>query len=128
MNIVAKPYATAFIELARNKPEVLCVSADLTSSCEVDTFRDQFPERFFSMGLTEQNMLSLCGGLALEGFRPFIHTFSVFMYRRAYDQIVNSIAYSNRSRSHAPRGNALFDALRRRTGRRASGKTFLRRA
>lgn len=96
MNIITKPYATAFIEFARNKPKVLCVSADLTSSCEVDTFRDQFPERFFSMGMTEQNMLSLCGGLALEGFRPFIHTFSVFIYRRAYDQLVNSIAYSNR--------------------------------
>lgn len=97
MNIVAKPYVKAFIEFARNKPEVLCVSADLTSSCEVDTFRDQFPDRFFSMGMTEQNMLSVCGGLAMEGFRPFIHTFSVFIYRRAYDQLVNSIAYSNRN-------------------------------
>jgi transketolase len=48
------------------------------------------------MGMTEQNMLSFCGGLALEGFRPFIHTFSVFLYRRPYDQLVNSIAYSNR--------------------------------
>jgi transketolase len=96
MNLVAKPYARTFIEFARNKSEVLCISADLTSSCEVDGFRDQFPERFFSMGMTEQNMLSLCGGLALEGFRPFIHTFSVFIYRRAYDQLVNSIAYSNR--------------------------------
>ncbi len=96
MNIAAKPYAKAFVDFARNKPEVLCVSADLTSSCEVDTFRDQFPERFFSMGLTEQNMLSVCGGLAMEGFRPFVHTFSVFLYRRPYDQLVNSIAYSNR--------------------------------
>lgn len=96
MNIVTKPYAQAFIDFARNKPEVLCISADLTSSCEVGTFLDQFPERFFSMGMAEQNMLSVCGGLAMEGFRPFVHTFSVFLYRRAYDQLVNSIAYSNR--------------------------------
>jgi transketolase len=96
MNLVTKPYARAFLEFARNKPEVLCVSADLTSSCEIDGFRDQFPERFFSMGMAEQNMLSVCGGLALEGYRPFVHSFGVFLYRRPLDQLVNSIAYSNR--------------------------------
>lgn len=96
MTLINKPYAKAFIEFARAKPAVLCISADLTSSCEVDGFRDQFPERFFSMGMTEQNMLSVCGGLALEGFRPFVHTFAVFLYRRPFDQLVNSIAYPNR--------------------------------
>ncbi|MCP4655615.1 MAG: transketolase [bacterium] len=96
MDLVAKPYAEAFIQFARHRPEVLCVSADLTSSCEIDAFRDRFPERFLSMGMTEQNMLSLCGGLAMEGFRPFVHTFGVFLYRRPYDQLVGSIAYSNR--------------------------------
>ncbi len=96
MNLVTKPYVKAFIEFARNKPEVLCISADLTSSCEVDIFRDQFPDKFYSMGMAEQNMLSVCGGLAMEGFRPFIHTFSVFLYRRPLDQIVCSIAYPNR--------------------------------
>ncbi len=97
MNFVTKPYAHAFIQFASSRPQVLCVSADLTSSCEVDGFRDQFPERFFSMGMTEQTMLSFCGGLSMEGFRPFIHTFSVFLYRRPFDQLINSIAYSNRS-------------------------------
>lgn len=96
MDLVSKPYAQAFIEFARHKPQVLCISADLTSSCEIDSFRDQFPERFFSMGMTEQHTLSFCSGLALEGFRPFFHTFSVFLYRRPYDQLINSIAYSNR--------------------------------
>ncbi len=46
--------------------------------------------------MAEQNMLSFAGGLAMQGFRPFIHTFSVFLYRRPYDQLINSIAYSNR--------------------------------
>lgn len=96
MNLIDKPYAEAFLEFARDQPRVLCVSADLTSSCEVDGFRDRFPERFLSMGMTEQNMLSVCGGLALEGFRPFVHTFAVFLYRRPFDQLVNSIAYPNR--------------------------------
>ena len=95
MNIVTKPYVNAFINFAQHKPEVLCLSADLTSSCEIDQFREQFPERFFSMGMTEQHTLSFCGGLAMEGFRPFFHTFSVFLYRRPYDQLINSIAYSN---------------------------------
>jgi transketolase len=97
MEIVSKPYAQAFMNFAQDKPEVLCVSADLTSSCEVDKFRDRFPQRFLSMGMTEQHMLSFCGGLAMEGFRPFIHTFSVFLYRRPYDQLINSVAYSNRN-------------------------------
>jgi transketolase len=96
MNIVTKPYVNAFINFSQNKPEVLCLSADLTSSCEVDQFRDRFPERFFSMGMTEQHTLSFCGGLAMEGFRPFFHTFSVFLYRRPFDQLLNSVAYSNR--------------------------------
>jgi len=96
MQIVTKPYATAFLNFAQARPDVLCLTADLTSSCEVDGFRDRYPERFFSMGMTEQNLLSFSSGLAMEGFRPFIHTFSVFLYRRPYDQLVNSIAYPNR--------------------------------
>lgn len=96
MQIVTKPYATAFLNFAQTRPDVLCLTADLTSSCEVDSFRDRCPERFFSMGMTEQNLLSFSSGLAMEGFRPFIHTFSVFLYRRPYDQLVNSIAYPNR--------------------------------
>lgn len=96
MNLVTKPYMQAFINFAKTRPEVLCVTADLTSSCEVDQFRDQYPQQFLSFGMTEQNMLSASAGLADEGFRPFIHTFAVFIYRRPYDQLVNSIAYSNR--------------------------------
>ena len=96
VEIVNRPYAQAFEAFATARPEVLCLSADLTSSCEVDGFRDRHPEKFLSLGMAEQNMLSFAGGLAMQGFRPFIHTFSVFLYRRPYDQLINSIAYSNR--------------------------------
>ncbi len=96
VEIVNRPYARAFEAFATARPEVLCLSADLTSSCEVDGFRDRHPDQFLSLGMAEQNMLSFAGGLAMQGFRPFIHTFSVFLYRRPYDQLVNSIAYSNR--------------------------------
>ncbi|MDH5719427.1 MAG: transketolase [Spirochaetia bacterium] len=96
MKVVQKPYAKAFIDFAKDKKDVYCVTADLTSSCEVDTFRDQHPERFISLGMTEQNMVSFCSGLAMEGFWPFIHTFAVFLYRRVLDQIICSAAYPNR--------------------------------
>lgn len=96
VEIVNRPYAKAFEAFATARPEVLCLSADLTSSCEVDGFRDRHPGQFLSLGMAEQNMLSFAGGLAMQGFRPFIHTFAVFLYRRPYDQLINSIAYSNR--------------------------------
>jgi transketolase len=96
VEIVHRPYARAFETFAAARPDVLCLSADLTSSCEVDGFRDRHPDQFLSLGMAEQNMLSFAGGLAMQGFRPFIHTFSVFLYRRPYDQLINSIAYSNR--------------------------------
>ncbi len=95
MEIVAKVHAHNLVKWAQKRPEVLVLSADLTSSSEIDLFRDAYPKRFFSMGIAEQNMLSFAGGLAREGFKPFIHTFAVFIYRRAYDQIAMSVAYPN---------------------------------
>jgi transketolase len=71
------------------------MSADLSSSTEVDAFKQAYPDRFLSMGVAEQNMMSMAAGLAREGFIPMVHTFGVFIYRRAYDQIAMSIAYSN---------------------------------
>ncbi|NBN63177.1 transketolase family protein [Pannonibacter tanglangensis] len=96
MEMVNRPYAAAFESYAVKNPEVLCLSADLTSSCEIDGFRDRHPGQFLSMGMAEQNMLSFAGGLGLAGFRPFIHTFGVFLYRRPYDQLMASIAYPRR--------------------------------
>ena len=83
------------IRWAADKPEVLVLSADLTSSCEADGFRDAYPERFFSFGMAEQNMMGFAAGLAREGFFPYIHTFAVFVTRRPFDQVAMSIAYPN---------------------------------
>ncbi len=77
--------------------ETIVLSGDLTASCEIDGFRDKYPDRFISMGLAEQNMVSFAAGLAREGFVPHVHTFAVFMYRRALDQMEMSIAYPNLS-------------------------------
>jgi transketolase len=95
VEILQKVHARHLVEWAKDKPEVLVLSADLTSNTEVDLFRDAYPERFLSMGMTEQDMMSLAGGLAREGYFPLVHTFAVFIYRRALDQISMSIAYPN---------------------------------
>jgi transketolase len=95
VEVLSRVHARNLVEWAKDKPEVLVLSADLTSSTEADLFRASYPERFFSMGMAEQNMLSFAGGLAREGFVPHVHTFAVFVYRRAYDQLCASIAYPN---------------------------------
>jgi transketolase len=84
-----------FIDWCKDKPEVLVLTADLSNSCEVGKWRETYPERFFPMGMAEQNMMGMAAGLAREGFTPFIHTFAVFIYRRPYDQLAMSIAYPN---------------------------------
>jgi transketolase len=86
-------HARNLVEWARGRPEAVVLSGDLTTSCEVDTFRDAYPGRFFSMGLSEQNMIGFAAGMAREGYFPMVHTFAVFMYRRALDQIEMSLAY-----------------------------------
>ena len=95
MEILTRVHARNLVEWAREKSNIVVLSADLTSSTEIDLFKNTYPERFFSMGIAEQNMLSFAGGLAREGFIPLIHTFAVFIYRRAYDQIAMSVAYPN---------------------------------
>jgi transketolase len=93
--IVSKVHAKNLVKWAEGKPKVLVLSADLTSSTEIDLFREAYPDRFLSLGVAEQNMLSFAAGLAREGFIPLVHTFAVFIYRRAYDQIAMSVAYPN---------------------------------
>lgn len=95
MEILEKVHYNNLVKWAKDKKEILVLSADLTGSCEADGFRDAYPDRFISCGIAEQNMLSIAGGLAREGFIPFVHTFAVFIYRRAYDQIAMSVAYPN---------------------------------
>src|SRR5579875_1512950 len=90
---VLKPYGSALLELARARPEVVCLSADLTRQCEVDLFREAIPDRFFNIGMAEQNLMGIAGALARQGHIPFVHSFGVFCTRRAYDQVAMAIAY-----------------------------------
>ncbi len=93
MEMIKQVHERNLVAWAKDRPEVVVFSGDLTGSTEIALFKQTYPERFFSMGLGEQNMMSWAGGLAREGYVPFVHTFAVFMYRRAYDQIALSIAY-----------------------------------
>lgn len=95
MIVESRVHARRLVEWAHDKPNVVVFSADLTSSTEIDLFRDTYPDRFYSFGMTEQNMMSVAGGMAREGYFPFIHTFAVFLYRRALDQLTISVAYPN---------------------------------
>ena len=86
-------HARSLVAFGQQHEQAVVLSADLTSSTEADGFRDAFPERFVSVGMAEQNMLGIAGGLAREGFEPLVHDFAVFLYRRALDQLQMSMAY-----------------------------------
>jgi len=91
--IELKPYGAALLDLARERPEIVCLSGDLTRQCEVDLFRDEIPERFVHAGMAEANMMGMAAAMARSGLIPFVHTFGVFATRRPLDQIINAIAY-----------------------------------
>lgn len=95
MKIEVNMHQKCMIDWAAKHPEAIVLSADLGSSCEVKEFSKIYPDRYFSLGIAEQNMVSWAAGLAREGFRPFLHTFGVFLYRRVLDQLEMSIAYPN---------------------------------
>jgi transketolase len=81
------------LALARRRPDIVCLGADLTRQTETDLFRDTLPDRFINIGMAEANMISIAGGLARAGHVVFVNTFGVFCTRRCFDQIAMSVAY-----------------------------------
>ncbi|KAL9186650.1 hypothetical protein ACHAXT_005888 [Thalassiosira profunda] len=92
---VTRPHRKHLVEWITAHPKAIILTADLTSSCEADLSRDTLPNQYLSMGMAEQNMMSFAGGLAREGYHPFIHTFGVFITRRPFDQVAMSIGVPN---------------------------------
>jgi transketolase len=84
-------------ELGRTNPNVVALCADLTGSLKLEEFRDQFPERFFQVGIGEANMIGMAAGLTIGGKIPFATTFANFATGRVYDQIRQSVAYSGKN-------------------------------
>ncbi|MDR3162003.1 MAG: transketolase family protein [Spirochaetaceae bacterium] len=85
-------YGNALVELGKKNNDIVVLEADLGKSTMSILFKELFPERYFEMGIAEQNMASVSAGLALTGKIPFYSTFAVFASGRAYDQIRCSIA------------------------------------
>jgi len=95
VELVTRPHRSHLVDWIKLHPKAIVLTADLTSSCEADVVRDNLPDQYLSMGMAEQNMMSFAGGLAREGFHPYIHTFGVFVTRRPFDQVAMSIAVPN---------------------------------
>lgn len=86
-------YGQALEALGAVREDVVVLDADLSKSTKTNMFQKKFPERFFNMGIAEQNLLGVAAGFAAAGKVPFASTFAVFATGRAYDQIRNSICY-----------------------------------
>lgn len=83
--------------LGNTHPDVVALCADLTGSLKMDAFAQQHPERFFQVGIAEANMMGMAAGLTIGGKIPFTGTFANFATGRVYDQIRQSIAYSQKN-------------------------------
>ncbi|MDP3730007.1 MAG: transketolase family protein [Candidatus Omnitrophota bacterium] len=88
-------FGQGLVELGKANEDIVVLSADLTDSTRAGWFKKQFPERFFGLGVAEQDMIGTAAGFALMGKIPFACTFGVFASGRAWDQIRVSVAYMN---------------------------------
>ena len=86
-------YGKKLVELGKENKDIVVLDADLATATKTELFKKEFPDRFFDMGIAEQDMLSTAAGMATCGKIPFVSTFAVFAAGRAYDQIRNSICY-----------------------------------
>ena len=86
-------YGEALAELGEKNNNIVVLDADLSSATKTNIFAKKFPERFFDMGIAEQDMVSTAAGMSTMGKIPFLSTFAVFAAGRAYDQIRNSVCY-----------------------------------
>jgi transketolase len=90
-------FGEGLLELGRKNPDVVALCADLIGSLKMDAFVKEFPGRFFQTGIAEANMIGIAAGLAVGGKIPFTGTFANFSTGRVYDQIRQSVAYSNKN-------------------------------
>jgi transketolase central region len=86
-------YGEALLELGKENEKIVVLDADLSTATKTNLFAKEFPNRFFDMGIAEQNMITTAAGMATCGKIPYASTFAIFAAGRAYDQIRNSICY-----------------------------------
>ncbi|MEM7161883.1 MAG: transketolase family protein [Bacteroidota bacterium] len=90
-------FGAGLLELGRQNSDVVALCADLTGSLKMGDFKNEFPDRFFQVGIAEANMMGLAAGMTIGGKIPFTGTFANFSTGRVYDQIRQSIAYSEKN-------------------------------
>lgn len=90
-------FGAGLLELGRTNPDVVALCADLTGSLKMDAFEKEFPNRFFQVGIAEANMIGIAAGMTIGGKIPFTGTFANFSTGRVYDQIRQSVAYSDKN-------------------------------
>ena len=90
-------FGQGLLEAGRKNPNVVGLTADLLESLQMQHFKKEFPERFFQVGIAEANMIGIAAGLATAGKIPFTGTFANFSTGRVYDQIRQSVAYSDKN-------------------------------
>lgn len=90
-------FGAGLSELGKSNPDVVALCADLTGSLKMDAFQKAHPERFFQIGIAEANMIGIAAGLTIGGKIPFTGTFANFSTGRVYDQIRQSVAYSDKN-------------------------------
>ncbi len=88
-------YGKTLVQLGGEYPDIVVLDADLSSSTQTHHFAKAFPERFFNMGIAEQDLMGTAAGLAVGGKIPFASTFAMFATGRAWEQIRQTIAYAN---------------------------------
>jgi transketolase len=95
--VVEAPFAHGIVELGYERPDLVVLSADLSKYTDIAPFAATFPERFFQVGMAEQNMMGIAGGLAKTGLLPVAVTYCVFATRRAGDQVQMALATGERT-------------------------------
>lgn len=88
-------YAETMKELAKSSDKIVALEADLMGAGGMTSFKNEFPDRMFDVGIAEQSLICIAAGLSVVGYVPFAHTFATFMTRRPCDQIYISCAYSD---------------------------------
>lgn len=92
---VSAPFGHALAKLAQNRSDIVGLSADLAKYTDIHIFRDQYPDRFYQMGMAEQLLIAAAGGMAKTGLTPFATSYAVFATRRAFDFIHQVVAEEN---------------------------------
>ncbi len=88
-------YSEALLEMGAVDQNIVVLDADLSRSTSTELFMKKFPERFFNLGVAEQNLMGVAGGLSLMGKIPFATTYSIFASGRAWEQLRTTVCYSN---------------------------------